>query len=95
MTITLGVLLDANNLYGCVMEKLPLPLNSFQTVENNDLKKILETTDDSEEGYILDVDLLYTDKRHDGHQDFPLLPTKEEILQRHWREAARGIRNNG
>ena len=76
---TYGVLLDANNLYGGVMEKLPLPLNSFEAVQNIDLNKILETTDDSEEGYILEVDLHYPDKVNDGHQDFPLAPTKEII----------------
>ena len=76
---TYGVLLDANNLYGGVMEKLPSPLNSFETVQNIDLNKILETTNDSEEGYILEVDLHYPDKLHDGHQDFPLAPTKERI----------------
>ena len=76
---TYGVLLDANNLYGGVMEKLPLPLNSFEAVQNIDLNKILETTDDYEEGYILEVDLHYPDKLHDGHQDFPLAPTKEII----------------
>ena len=92
---TYGVLLDANNLYGGVMEKLPLPLRSFETVQNIDLNKILETTNDSEEGYILEVDLHYPDKLHDGHQDFPLAPTKENILKRPWREAARVVENNG
>ena len=76
---TYGVLLDASNLYGGVMEKLPLPLNSFGAVQNIDLNKILETTNDSEEGYILEVDLHYPDKLHDGHQDFPLAQTKERI----------------
>ena len=61
------------------MEKLPLPLNSFETVQNIDLNKIFETTNDSEEGDILEVDLHYPDKLHDGHQDFPLAPTKERI----------------
>ena len=76
---TYGVLLDANNLFGGVMEKLPLPLISFETVQNIDPNRILETTDDSEEGYILEVDLHYPDKFHDGYQDFPLAPTKERI----------------
>ena len=61
------------------MEKLPLPLNSFETVQNINLSKILETSNDSEEGYILEVDLHYPDKLHDGHEDFPLAPTKERI----------------
>ena len=76
---TYGVLLDANNLYGGVMEKLPLPLSSFEANQNIDLNKILETTKDSEEGYFLGIDLHYSDKLLDGHQDFPLAPTKERI----------------
>ena len=76
---TYGVLSNANNLYGGVNEKLPLLLNSFKKVQNNDLNKILEKFNDSEEGYILEVDLHYPDKLHDGHQDFPLAPTKERI----------------
>ena len=54
---TYGVLLDANNLYGGIMEKFPLPLNSFNLVPEINLNKILETPNDSEEGYILEVDL--------------------------------------
>ena len=44
---TYGVLLDANNLCGGVMEKLPLPLTSFETIQNIKLNKILETSNDS------------------------------------------------
>ena len=76
---TYGVLLDANNLYGGVMEKFPLPINSFETVQEYNLERILATTNDSEYGFILEVDLHYPDKLHDGHQDFPLAPTKEII----------------
>ena len=76
---TYGVLLDANNLYGGIMEKFPLPLNSFEIVPDINLNKILETPNDSEEGYILEVDLHYPDRLHDSHEDFPLAPTKEKI----------------
>ena len=51
---TYGVLLDANNFYGGIMEKCPLPLNNFTTV-NLDSQHILETPNDSSIGYILDV----------------------------------------
>ena len=53
---TYGLLVDANNLYGGIMEKFPLPLNSFVTV-NTDLQHILNTSNDSSTGYILEVDL--------------------------------------
>ena len=77
---TYGVLLDANNLYGGVMEKFPLPLNSFEKLSEFDLNRVLNTPDDSEYGYILEVDLDYPDILHDAHQDFPLAPTKEKIF---------------
>ena len=76
---TYGVLLDANNLYGGIMEKFPLPINSFETVQEYNLERILATTNDSEYGFILEVDLHYPDRLHDGHEDFPLAPTKEQI----------------
>ena len=61
------------------MEKLPLPINSFETIQNFNLNKILETSNLFEEGYILQVNLSYPDKLHDGHKDFPLAPTKKRI----------------
>ena len=75
---TYGLLVDANNLYGGIMEKLPLPLNSFVTV-NTELQHILNTSNDSSIGYILEVDLEYPDNLHDSHRDFPLAPTKEIV----------------
>ena len=44
------------------------------------LGRILGTLNESEYGCILQVDLRYRDKLHDGHQDFPLAPTKEKIF---------------
>ena len=75
---TYGLLVDANNLYGGITEKFPLPLNSFVTV-NTDLQHILNTSNDSSTGYILEVDLGYPTNLHDSHRDFPLAPTKEVI----------------
>ena len=76
---TYGVLVDANNLYGGIMEKFPLPLNQFQTLTEFDIRSILNTPNDADFGYILEVDLHYPDILHDDHRDFPLAPTKEEI----------------
>ena len=39
----------------------------------------MATTNDSEYGFILEVDLHYPDRLHDGHEDYPLAPTKEQI----------------
>ena len=75
---TFGFLVDANNLYGGVMEKLPLPLKDFKKVDVS-LEQILETKIDSPVGYILEVDLEYPDVLHDQQKDFPLAPTKEQV----------------
>ena len=76
---TYGVLLDAIHLYGGIMEKFPLTINSFETVQKNNLEKILATANNSECGFILEVELQYPDRLHDGHEDFPLAPTKLQI----------------
>ena len=84
---TFIVMIDANNLYGGIMEKFPLPLNNFEyTDENWDpeiqkafIQSVLETPNDSDIGYVLEVDLLYPDELHDLHSDFPLAPTKQKV----------------
>ena len=43
------------------------------------LNRILNTPDDDETGYIVEVDISYPDSLHDLHSDFPLAPTKEAI----------------
>ena len=77
--LSFGLLLDANNLYGGVIEKLPLPLKDFLKVEIP-FQEILNTDIDSDVEYILEVDLEYPDYLHDRHKDFPLAPTKERDL---------------
>ena len=77
---TYGILLDANNLYMSIIENFPLPLNSFQTVPDINLNKVFNTPNESEERYILEIDLHYHDRLHDGHEDFPLAPTKERLF---------------
>ena len=76
-------MIDANNLYGGIMEKFPLPLNSFEFNDQVTIAEILNTSRESEIGYILDVDLLYPDHLHDAHSDYPLAPTKE-VVSKMW-----------
>ncbi|GFU49025.1 uncharacterized protein TNCV_2333171 [Trichonephila clavipes] len=66
--------LDANNLYGYAMSKY-LPLKDF-VWSDNDLTEqdILNLSDESVVGYILEVDLEYPSDLHDKHSDFPLAP---------------------
>ena len=76
---TFSLFIDANNLYGGIMEKFPLPLKCFilEKLEEIDLQEILNTPDDSPVGCVLEVDLHYPDHLHDFHADYPLAPTKE------------------
>ncbi|GFT57599.1 uncharacterized protein TNCV_3137121 [Trichonephila clavipes] len=66
--------LDANNLYGYAMSKY-LPLKDF-VWSDNDLTEqdIFNLSDESDVGYILEVDLEYPSDLHDKHSDFPLAP---------------------
>ena len=79
-------MIDANNLYGGIMEKFPLPLNSFEFNDQVTIAEILNTSRESKIGYILDVDLLYPDHLHEAHSDYPLAPTKEVVSKMWLRE---------
>lgn len=69
-TVYLGYF-DANNEYGWSMCKY-LPYSGFEWCDTNiDVTKI---SDESDTGYILEVDLEYPDELHDAHNDFPLAP---------------------
>ena len=73
--------LDANNLYGWAMSQ-KLPVNNFKWVE--DTLKINEEfiknyNENSNKGYILEVDVKYPKKLHDSHSDLPFLPRRMKI----------------
>ena len=73
--------LDANNLYGWAMSE-PLPVNGFDSVE--DVSKIDEDfiknyNEDSDKGYILEVDVEYPKALHDLHSDLPFLLERMKI----------------
>lgn len=81
----------ANNLYGYAMSQR-LPIGAYKwldervieenfntsTYENN-VSSILNLPDDSDEGYIFEVDLHYPSELHDMHNDFPFCPEKRGI----------------
>ena len=76
-------MIDAINLYGGIMEKL----NNFEYTDGNwdpeiqkaFIKSVLETPDDSDIGYVLEVDFSYPDELHDLRSDVPLAPTKQKV----------------
>ena len=83
------IMIDANNLYGGIMEKFSLPLHEFEMFDKSEwtneqaqeiLRRILNTPDDDEEGYIVEIDLSYPDSLHDLHSDFPWHPQKKRLM---------------
>ena len=56
--------IDANNFYGDIMLQHPLPLKGFELVENISLDEILQTEDDGEFSYLVDVNFEYSDEIH-------------------------------
>nr|CAH7717106.1 unnamed protein product [Callosobruchus chinensis] len=60
---------DINNMYGTALRE-PLPIGNFTWVENIDFYRedILKTLDDSDTGYILEVDLEYPIHLHEIHK---------------------------
>ena len=73
--------LDPNILYGWAMSQ-KLPKNGFKWV--NDVTEIDEEfikncDEDSDKGYILEVDVKYPKKLHDLHSNLPFLPKRMKI----------------
>ena len=73
--------LDANNLYGWAMPE-KVPVDGFEWKENiskfnEDIIK--DHDEDSNKGYILEVDAEYLKNLHDLHSDLPYLPERMTI----------------
>ena len=69
--------LDMNNLYGHAMSQY-LPYANFKWVKNiNEIEqKLMKIKSNNSIGYILEVDLEYTQNLHNEHSDYPLAPEK-------------------
>ena len=73
--------LDANNLYGWAMSQ-KLPINGFKWIKNVteiDEKFINNYDEDSDKGYIFEVDVKYPKRLHDLHSDLPFLSKRMKI----------------
>lgn len=74
------VYLDCNNLYGySMMQHLPISSFAWANVSYFTTQQILNIPDDSELGYIFEVDLEYPSELHDYHNDYPFLPLNENV----------------
>ena len=69
---------DANNLYGHSMSQ-PLPYDEIKFDNNNKLEDILNTPDDSDIGYFIEVDLTYPDSIKHKTKNFPFAPMNKKI----------------
>ena len=74
--------LDANNLYGWAMSQA-LPVHGFRWLEKEEFEhlNINSVSDDSEDGYILEVDIDYPLELHDLHNEYPLSPVKMKVTE--------------
>jgi hypothetical protein len=63
---------DANNLYGHAMSR-PLPYGGFKWVENPEQIIISELVEDSDIGYVFEVDIEYPKELHRIYNDLPFL----------------------
>ena len=74
--------IDANNLYGWAMSK-KLPINNFKWCDALEMFTsdfIKNYDEDSDIGYLLEVDIDYTKELHETHRDLPFLSIKKEKL---------------
>jgi hypothetical protein len=67
---------DANNLYGWGMSE-HLPYDDLKIDNNIKIETVLETPDDNEVGYILEVDIVFPPEIHEKLKEYPPAP---EIL---------------
>ena len=71
---------DANNLYGWAMiQDLPYDGFKFSSEEEIKLFNLDLISENSQVGYILEVELEYCWNLHDLHNDYPLCPEKIEV----------------
>ena len=74
------VYLDFNNLYGwALQQKLPYKNFRWMSQEEVDSFDLSLISEDSDVGYILEVDLSYPEELHLSHSSFPLAPHQQEI----------------
>lgn len=71
------IYLDCNNLYGYAMTK-KYPISDFKFLSSREIMyfNVMNISDESDFGYILEVDLLYPDHLHDLHHDLPFAAEK-------------------
>ena len=73
--------LDPNNLYGWEVPQ-KRPVGNFKLMEKDDISKFIKDYDEnSDKGYILEVDVEYPKNLHKLHSDLPFLPERMKIIK--------------
>ena len=72
--------IDSNNLYGHSMSQ-PLPYDEIEFDKNVEFEDLLNTPDDSNIGYFIEVDLTYLDDIKEKTRNFPFPPENKGITQ--------------
>jgi hypothetical protein len=74
------IYLDANNLYGWSMSQA-LPTHGFEWLSQQEIDSfdVYQIGENTEQGFILSVDMEYPAHLHDAHSDYPLAPESYEI----------------
>ena len=75
-TSTIGLMVDANNLYGGVMHEEMLHIGDFCFVFDLSINELLHHPESSSVGYFYEVDLEDPSEIHDQQQDYQLAPEK-------------------
>ena len=70
--------IDATNLFGHSMSQ-PLPFDEIKFDKNVKLEDILNTPDDSDIGYFIEVDLTYPDNIKEETKHFPFAPVNKKL----------------
>ena len=69
--------IDANNLYGWAMSE-SIPYDEIKFEKDICLNDILNTPDDSDIGYFIEVDLIYPDNIKEKTKNFPFAPMNKK-----------------
>ena len=85
--------IDANNLYGHSMSQ-PLPFDEIKFDNNVTLEDILNTPDDNDIGYFVEVDLTYPNNIKEKTKNFTFAPVNKKINPDYFNEYMKEIRPN-
>ena len=90
--------LDANNLYGWATSQ-PLAYDKVEINKDIDIKTVLETPDDNEDGYVIECDLHFPKQIHEKLKQYPPAPEnispKDEWLSDYRKELKKQLNIKG